>query len=94
MTEEQGPTTGDWSRVSTRLERWHPSEQVYATSPAIRGWLYGDEWKALYDKWKAVFDEDGGANGEGVSVVEGIPGARRRSTLMIDLEVSFLVFFR
>ncbi|ORY55541.1 hypothetical protein BCR35DRAFT_271843, partial [Leucosporidium creatinivorum] len=79
----------DWKVVSNRLERWSPSEQVYPTSKGMKGFLESEEWKGLFEKWKAVFERDGGAMGEGVGVVKGTEGARRRAELRIDLEVSF-----
>lgn len=54
----------------------------------MKGFLESEEWKAMYERWRGVFEKDGGAMGEGVSVVEGTDGARRKAELRIDLEVS------
>lgn len=88
---EQRPASspsGPWKRVSSRLERWSPSEQIFPTGPGTKAFLESKEWKRLYDKYEAVFREDGGANMEGVGVVEKVEGTVRRATLVIDLEVS------
>lgn len=76
-----------WRQVSTRMERWSSSEQVFPASDAMRKWFDAGEWRRLRDKWGSIFEENGGAMGEGVSVVDGAPGARRRTTLKIDMEV-------
>lgn len=88
LTLELDTSTGEWNEISNRLERWCPSEQVYPTGLSMKGYLESAEWKKLFDKWTAVFEEDGGANGTGVSVVAGVEGAKRKAELRIDLEVS------
>lgn len=83
------------------MERWIPSDQVFPTSESMKAFFQeGSEWDRIRMEWEAKFRADGGANGEGVEVVprleaeEGVEKRGRRSSLIIDLEVSLTgVFF-
>lgn len=88
VTLELNVETEAWDEISNRLERWSPSEQVFPTSQSVRSFVESAEWKMLFDKWTAIFEEDGGANGAGVSVAKGTDGAKKKAVLRIDLEVS------
>lgn len=69
------------------MERWCPSEQVFATGESMKAYLDSREYRELYEKYKKRFNEDGGAGMKGVRV-EGEEGEGRRAELVIDLEVS------
>lgn len=85
VTEQQS-SDATWTQISDRLERWSPSEQVYATGSGMRAWLYSDGWQSLYDKWLGVFRLNGGAMGQGVGVVQGPIEGQLRARLVLDLE--------
>ncbi|KAM0753019.1 hypothetical protein T439DRAFT_323632 [Meredithblackwellia eburnea MCA 4105] len=95
ITEEQvdlnNPDAG-WRRLSNRLERWSPSEQLYPTGTALSSLLESKEWKRLNEKYRAVFDKDGGANLEGVTIGADAEDETqrkrklRRARLIIDEE--------
>lgn len=88
ITEELSPGSTEWTKLSDRLERWSPSEQVFPTGESMRSFVGSDEWERLSVRWRGVFEENGGAEGEGVGVVKGIEGRPKRARLVIDLEVS------
>lgn len=83
---EQLEADGRWTKVSSRLERWSASEQIYPTGPGLQAFLDCSEWERLNTKYEEIFSRDGGANMQGVSVVATKDGKVRRSTLVIDLE--------
>ena len=73
-----------WKQVSSRLERWSPSEQVFPASAAMLSLLDSPEYSRLYNKYYEIFELDGGANLTGVDsvVVEG----KKRSRLILAVE--------
>lgn len=87
---EQKEASGEWKVVSSRLERWSPSEQVYPTGPSLTAFLGSPEYGTLFTKYRDIFARDGGAQMTGVAVVPREEGKERRATLVIDLEVSSL----
>lgn len=88
-SESEEESSGEWRTISSRLERWSPSEQLFPTSTSISLFLSSTAYMKLYDKYLALFNLDGGANLEGVAMVPTTQEGgvrRRRARLVIDLE--------
>jgi hypothetical protein len=87
ITEVRDGSDDPWRQLSSRLERWSPSEQVFPTSLALKSYLEDPEYKTMFEKYKNLFAENGGAMMKGVSVVEVEEKMEKRARLAIDMEV-------
>lgn len=82
------PSATTKAKLSSRLERWSPSEQVYPTSESMKSYFSSPAYCALFDKYQEILERDGGANEAGVGVIDIIhEGGERKAELVVDMEV-------